>query len=161
MTTQNHLEFLNSLGIMPNVVHSNLHPDVLEQHSLDRNMAVRSTFGALAIQTGRFTGRSPEDRFIVKDSYTEDALWWGSINKPFTTTHYNLLKRDICQYLSDKEIYVRDAFAGAHPAYRMSLRVVNEYPWSNQFAYNMFLRPTEEELQNFSHQWTILNAPAF
>ena len=161
MTTQNHLEFLNSLGIMPNVVHSNLHPDVLEQHSLDRNLAVRSTFGALAIQTGKFTGRSPEDRFIVKDSYTEDALWWGHINKPFSTEHYDQLKQDLCDYLSDKEIYVRDAFAGAHPAYRMSLRVVNEYPWSNQFAYNMFLRPMEEELQNFSHEWTILNAPDF
>lgn len=146
---------------MPNVVHSNLHPDILEQHSLDRNMAVRSTFGALAIKTGKFTGRSPEDRFIVKDSYTENTLWWGSINKPFTTEHYDLLKRDICQYLIGKEIYVRDAFACAHPAYRMSLRVVNEYPWSNQFAHNMFLRPTEEELQNFSHEWTILNVPGF
>ncbi|MGB1090192.1 MAG: phosphoenolpyruvate carboxykinase (ATP), partial [Schleiferiaceae bacterium] len=132
MTTQNHLEFLNSLGIMPNVVHSNLHPDVLEQHSLDRNMAVRSTFGALAIQTGTFTGRSPEDRFIVKDSYTEDALWWGPINKPFSTEHYDQLKQDLSAYLSDKEVYVRDAYAGAHPAYRMPLRVVNEYPWSNQ-----------------------------
>jgi phosphoenolpyruvate carboxykinase (ATP) len=161
MTTQNHLEFLNSLGIMPNVVHSNLHPDVLEQHSLDRNMAVRSTFGALAIQTGTFTGRSPEDRFIVKDSYTEGALWWGPINKPFSTEHYNQLKQDLSAYLSDKEVYVRDAYAGAHPAYRMSLRVVNEYPWSNQFAYNMFLRPSEAELLDFNHEWTILNAPSF
>jgi phosphoenolpyruvate carboxykinase (ATP) len=161
MTTQNHLEFLNSLGIMPSVVHSNLHPDRLEQHSIEGNMAIRSSIGAIAIQTGKFTGRSPEDRYIVRDSYTKDVLWWGNINKPFSSKHYNLLKQDLSEYLNVKEVYVRDAYAGSHPAYRMPIRVVNEYPWSNQFAYNMFLRPTEEELRTFSHEWTILNAPGF
>lgn len=161
MTTQNHLDFLSSLSIRSNAVYSNLSPDTLEAHSLERGMAVRSSLGAIAIETGKFTGRSPEDRFIVKDEKTADSVWWGPINKPFTSEHFNMLKRDLCAYLNDKDVYVRDAYAGAHPSYRMALRVVNEYPWSNQFAYNMFLRPTEADLEDFQHEWTVLNAPGF
>src|SRR6056300_209296 len=161
MTTQNHLEFLSSLGIRAKAVYSNLSPDTLETHSIEGGMAVRSSLGAIAIETGKFTGRSPEDRFIVKDSITENAVWWGAINKPFSEDNFETLKRDLCAYLNEKDVYVRDAFAGAHESYRMALRVVNEYPWSNQFAYNMFLRPSEDELVDFTPEWTVLNAPGF
>ena len=157
----NHQEHLSSLSIGPKTLFSNLDPDTLEQHSLSKNMAVRTAHGAIALNTGKFTGRSPEDRFIVKDALTENAVWWGPINKPFDAVAFQKLKKKVCAYLDGKDVYVRDAFAGAHPDYRMNVRVINEYPWSNQFAYNMFLRPTEEELQNFSHEWTILNAPDF
>jgi phosphoenolpyruvate carboxykinase (ATP) len=161
MTTQNHLEFLSSLSIRAKAVYSNLSPDTLETHSIEGGMAVRSSLGAIAIETGKFTGRSPEDRFIVKDGITENAVWWGSINKPFSEENFETLKRDLCAYLNEKDVYVRDAFAGAHESYRMALRVVNEYPWSNQFAYNMFLRPSEDELVDFTPEWTVLNAPGF
>ena len=83
MTSKNHLEALDLLGIKAGEVFNNLHPDVLEEHSLRKNMAVRTAHGAIAINTGKFTGRSPEDRFIVKDNLTKDAVWWGPINKPF------------------------------------------------------------------------------
>ena len=124
-------------------------------------MAVRTSHGAIALNTGKFTGRSPEDRFIVKDSLTSDAVWWGPINKPFDAGKFQQLKKKMCNYLYGKDVYVRDAFAGAHPEYRINVRVINEYPWSNQFAYNMFLRPSKEELGQFKHDWTVINAPGF
>ena len=84
MTSKNHLEALSSLGIKAKEVFSNLHADLLEKHSLDKNMAIRTAHGAIAVNTGKFTGRSPEDRFIVKDDLTENSVWWGPINKPFS-----------------------------------------------------------------------------
>ena len=161
MTSKNHLEVLNTLGISPKDVYSNLHADVLEEHSIQQSMAVRTAHGAIAINTGTFTGRSPEDRFIVKDAITSNAVWWGAINKEFDYEHYAQLKEKICAYLSEKTVYIRDAFAGAHEDYRLSITVINEYPWSNQFAGNMFIDPSSEELSDFIGEWTILNAPGF
>lgn len=161
MTSKNHLEALDLLGIKAGEVFSNLHPDVLEEHSLRKQMAVRTAHGAIAINTGKFTGRSPEDRFIVKDDLTKDALWWGAINKPFDAQKFQSLKSKICDYLEGKDVYVRDAFAGAHPTYRLSVRVINEYPWSNQFTSNMFIAPSEAELKDFNAEWTVINAPGF
>lgn len=161
MTSKNHKEALSALGIKAKTLFSNLSPDVLEQHSIDKNMAVRTAHGAIAINTGKFTGRSPEDRFIVKDELTTDTVWWGKINKPFDADKFAALKERVCTYLNDKEVYVRDAYAGAHESYRIGVRVINEYPWSNQFASNMFLRPSEEELATFESDWTVINAPGF
>jgi len=99
-----------------------------------------SSLGAIAINTGEFTGRSPMDRFIVKDSITKDEIWWGDINIPFSTANFDKLYDKVVSYLSGKEIFVRDSYACADPNYKLNIRVVNEYPWSNMFAYNMFLR---------------------
>ena len=157
----NHQDHLRSLSIGPKTLFSNLDPDTLEQHSLSKDMAVRTSHGALALNTGKFTGRSPEDRFIVKDALTQDSVWWGPMNKPFDPEKFQQLKKRVCNYLNGKDVYVRDAYAGAHSSYRMNIRVINEYPWSNQFAYNMFLRPSEAELENFEYEWTVINAPGF
>ena len=119
MTSKNHLEALSSLGIKAKEVFSNLHADLLEQHSLDKNMAVRTSHGAIAVNTGKFTGRSPEDRFIVKDDLTENSVWWGPINKPFSPEKFQSLKSKVCAYLNDKDVYVRDAYAGSHPSYKL------------------------------------------
>lgn len=139
----------------------NLSPEELVQHTQDKNMGTLSDKGALVIKTGKFTGRSPKDRFIVKDDLTSDMVDWNSINIPFDSEKYFSLKNKIADYLSDKEIYVRDAYACADENYQLNIRVINEYPWSNQFASNMFLRPTKEQLENFTPEWTILNAPGF
>lgn len=106
-------------------------------------------------------GRSPQDRFIVKDAITEDKVWWGNINIPFESDKFDALYKKVTNYLSGKEIYVRDSYACADPNYRLNIRVITEYPWSNQFAYNMFLRPTDVELDNFTPEWTVINAPGF
>src|SRR5690606_36977807 len=111
--------------------------------------------------TGEFTGRSPMDRFIVKDDVTADKIWWGNVNLPFDSEKFDALYNKVIKYLNEKELYVRDCFACADQDYRMNIRIINEYPWSNMFAYNMFLRPTEEELAGFDPEWTVINAPGF
>ena len=152
---------LTDLGITNAKVHWNLSSDELQKHALNKNQAKLTSQGAITINTGKFTGRSPLDRFIVKDSITENTVWWGDINVPFEEEKFNQLHEKIIAYLSNKEIYARDSYACASEEHRLNIRVVNEYPWSNLFAYNMFLRPTEEELENFKHEWLILNAPGF
>ena len=152
---------LTDLGITNAKVHWNLSSDELQKHALDKDQAKLTSQGAITINTGKFTGRSPLDRFIVKDSITEDTVWWGDINVPFEEEKFNQLHEKIIAYLSNKEIYARDSYACASEEHRLNIRVVNEYPWSNLFAYNMFLRPTEDELENFKHEWLILNAPGF
>ena len=152
---------LTDLGITNAKVHWNLSSDELQKHALDKDQAKLTSQGAITINTGKFTGRSPLDRFIVKDSITENTVWWGDVNVPFEEEKFNQLHDKIIAYLSNKEIYARDSYACASEEHRLNIRVVNEYPWSNLFAYNMFLRPTEEELENFKHEWLILNAPGF
>tara|TARA_R110002096_G_scaffold436050_1_gene666159 strand:- start:101940 stop:103553 length:1614 start_codon:yes stop_codon:yes gene_type:complete len=139
----------------------NLSPSDLESISIDKGMAVRSASGAIAVDTGEFTGRSPKDRFIVEDELTKDAVWWGDINIKFDPSKFDKLNSKITDYLSGKEVFVRDVYACADERYKMKIRVINELPWSNMFANNMFLRPSEEELKDFEPDWVIVNAPGF
>jgi phosphoenolpyruvate carboxykinase (ATP) len=152
---------LHSYGITDAVVNYNLSSKKLHKICLDKKLGVESNSGALAINTGEFTGRSPMDRFIVKDIVTKDEVWWGDINIPFDSEKFDKLYDKVTAYLSEKEIYVRDSYACADENYKLNIRVINEYPWSNMFAYNMFLRPTEKELETFSPEWTVVNAPGF
>jgi len=142
-------------------VYYQLSPEELQAQTVTENMGKETASGTLAVNTGEFTGRSPLDRFIVKDEITKDEIWWGDINIPFEANAFDALYDKVIAYLGDKEIYVRDCYACADEAYKLNIRVVNEYPWSNMFAYNMFLRPTEEALQDFSPEWTVINAPGF
>lgn len=139
----------------------NLSPEKLTEISLSKNYATLANSGAISINTGEFTGRSPKDRFVVKDSTTENAVWWGDVNIPFIPEKYNALYNKVTEYLKGKDVYVRDVYACADENFRLNIRVINEYPWSNLFAYNMFLRPTEEELNNFTPDWSIINVPSF
>ena len=148
-------------GIKNARVHWNLTPETLIQHAIEKGQAKETDTGAIAINTGEFTGRSPKDRFIVYDDLTKDAVWWGDINIRFDADQFDRLYDKVTAYLSDKEIYARDAYACADPRYRMGIRVINEYAWSNLFAYNMFIRPTGEEINNFDPEWLVVNAPGF
>jgi phosphoenolpyruvate carboxykinase (ATP) len=139
----------------------NLTPAELVEDTIINGQGVLSDTGALAIKTGEFTGRSPQDRFIVCDSKTEEAVWWGNINKKFETEKFHALYNRMKAYLNGRDVYVRDAYACADDAYRLNIRVVTEKPWSNMFANNMFLRPTNEEIENFEPEWHIVNAPDF
>jgi len=141
--------------------HWNLSPEVLTQITVDKGHGTTSSNGTLTIDTGEFTGRSPKDRFIVKDSLTEDTVWWGDINLPFSAEKFDRLFEKVTSYLEGKEVFVRDAYACADDNYRLNLRLITEYPWSNMFGYNMFLRPTAEELSSFSPEWNIVCAPGF
>lgn len=150
---------LEYLGITKGKAYWNLTPEELVEHSIRKGEGKLTDRGALAIETGRFTGRSPQDRFIVKDGYTKDSVNWNHINIPFSPEDYKRLKNKLTAYLNGKEFYVRDAYACADEKYKLTLRLISEHPWSNQFAYNMFRRPGEEELKNFQPNWTIIHAP--
>ena len=152
---------LEEYGIKDATLHYQLSPKELHRITIEKGQGVETSSGALAVNTGKFTGRSPKDRFIVKDEVTKDQVWWGDINIPFEPKKFDQLYKKVADYLSGKEIYARDAYACAEDKYRLNIRVVNEYPWSNMFAYNMFLRPEKEELENFKEDWLILNAPGF
>ncbi|MCQ0111576.1 phosphoenolpyruvate carboxykinase (ATP) [Zhouia amylolytica] len=156
----NHIS-LKKYGIHNANVYYQLSPDELHSITIEKNMGKEASSGALAINTGEFTGRSPKDRFIVKDEITSDKVWWGDINIPFDPDKFDRLYDKVVAYLSEKEVYVRDSYVCADENYRQNIRVVNEYPWSNLFAYNMFLRPEEEELEGFKEDWLIVNAPGF
>ncbi len=153
---------LKALGIQKvKAEHWNLSPEALVQEAIRRGQGVLTDSGAIAVETGEFTGRSPQDRFIVEDAETKDTVDWGPINKPIDNKYFQQLKGKIIQYFEDKEVFVRDAYVCADRQYSMNVRLVSEYPWSNQFAYNMFLRPTGEELETFEPEWSILCAPGF
>ena len=152
---------LDNLGIKDATVRYQLTSDDLHNTTIEKEQGVETSFGALAVRTGEFTGRSPMDRFIVKDDITKDEIWWGDINIPFDSEKFDKLYVKVTDYLSNKEVFVRDSYACADEDYKLNIRVVNEYPWSNMFAYNMFLRPTAEELKDFSPEWTVVNAPGF
>lgn len=152
---------LHDLGIKNANIRYQLSPDELHDITVAKEQGTTTSSGALAVNTGEFTGRSPKDRFIVKDDITKDRVWWGNINVPFEPNAFDKLYSKVVDYLSDKEVFVRDCYACADHDYNLNIRVVNEYPWSNLFVYNMFLRPNEEELANFSPEWTVINAPGF
>jgi phosphoenolpyruvate carboxykinase (ATP) len=152
---------LDAYGIKNATVKYQLSSEQLHNETLEKGQGKEASSGALAVHTGEFTGRSPKDRFIVKDDVTRDKVWWGNINIPFPTDMFDRLYDKVTDYLSNKKVYVRDSYACADDDYRLNIRVINEYPWSNMFAYNMFLRPTEEELEGFTPEWTVVNAPGF
>lgn len=154
---------LDSLGLQ-NVATAywNLHPAELVEETLALGQGVLTNTGALAIDTGEFTGRSPKDKFIVADETTQDSVWWGGqFNLPFDPIKFDRLFDRMTAYLTGRDVYVRDLYACADPRYRMSVRVVTEYPWSNMFADNMFIRPTEEEIMSFNPEWNVVCVPGF
>ena len=153
---------LNSLGLLHNPnIHFQLSPEELSAQTLERNEGVLNNTGALLINTGEFTGRSPNDKFIVKDEISKDSVDWNNFNNPIDPVYFDQLYKKVIDYLDSKDIWVRDCCACADPAYRLNIRVINENPWSNLFAYNMFLRPTERDLINFQADWHIIHAPGF
>ena len=142
-------------------VHYQLSPKELTEQSLQRKEGVLNDTGALVIKTGEFTGRSPKDKFIVKDDITADTVHWNDFNIPIEPKYFDNMYDKLMKHLSTKEVWVRDSYVCADSNYRLNIRVINENPWSNLFAYNMFLRPAESELENFTADWHIIQAPDF
>ncbi|HSM61561.1 MAG TPA: phosphoenolpyruvate carboxykinase (ATP) [Longimicrobiales bacterium] len=157
MTTRAGLE---THGLQPRrAVHWNLSPACLYEAAFARDDGRLVHMGAIAAITKPHTGRSPNDKFVVRDASTEDVVDWGNVNVPMSPEHWEALRADVIAFLDDRDLYVRDARAGADDAYRLGVRVVSESPWHSLFAYNMFLRPTPEELAVFRPDFTVLHAP--
>ena len=139
----------------------NLSPAELIEQSLERNEGKLTSTGALMADTGKFTGRSPKDRFIVLDEKTEKSVWWGDINIPFDSKKFDKLAEKMKYFLSQKDLFIRDVFAGADPNHRLKIRVYNTLAWHNLFCHNMFIRPEKDELKSFEPDFTIICAPEF
>lgn len=140
----------------------NLTPAELVEHTLNIGEGVLTDTGAIAIRTGKFTGRSPDDKFTVKDANTETSVDWSSkFNIPFTTAQFDALHKRVLAYLENRKLYVVDAVACADPKYRIGIRLIAEKPWSAMFAINMFINPSNKEIQTANPDWIILNAPGF
>jgi phosphoenolpyruvate carboxykinase (ATP) len=153
---------LKNLGIRNNRIHYQLPSETLTEQTLLRNQGELNNTGALCVLTGKFTGRSPLDKFIVKDSETATHVNWNNFNQPIDESCFINLHQKLAAWFSKlPELWVRDCYACADKAYRLNIRVVNEDPSSNLFAHNMFIRPTNEELDHFVPDWYILQAPSF
>ena len=141
-------------------IHYQLKPEELISDTLSIGEGVLNDTGALVINTGEFTGRSPKDKFIVKDETTEKTINWNEFNIPIEPKYFDLIYEKVMDHLNDlSDLWIRDCYACADPTYRLNIRVITEKPWSNLFAHNMFLRPTEQQLENFSPDWCVINVP--
>ena len=153
---------IDQLGIQASQVHHNLCAARLVKKSLERGEATLSSTGALSVETGKYTGRSPYDKYIVDSPAVHDRIHWGSVNRPIDRRIFNRIKGDMIEYLNGKEVFVFDGFAGADSKYTRKIRVINEKAWQNLFIHNLLIRPTEEQLEEYGEaDFTILAVPGF
>ncbi len=153
---------LDSFGITNfKTAYWNQSPAQLVELALANGEGYLADNGALCCDTGKFTGRSPKDRFIVEDKNTKDSIWWGDINIPISEDKFDQILKKMIKNLEGRDLYVRDAYAGADKTYRLNLRVINTRAWQNLFCYNMFLRPRAYKLEKFVPNFTILCNPDF
>lgn len=153
---------IKKLGLDKVKAYWNLSPSALVEKTILLGEGKLASSGALTVDTGEFTGRSPKDRFIVKDDITKDHVDWGKINQPFDPDKFDALYDKVIKHLNKQEnIFIRDCVACANLDYRLKIRVYNENPWQNLFAYNMFLRPSDSEKKTFEPDWQIFAAPSF
>jgi phosphoenolpyruvate carboxykinase (ATP) len=117
--------------------------------------------GPLVVRTGRHTGRSPKDKFVVREPSSADKVWWGEVNQPISEEHYERLRARLVEYVSTRPLFAQDCHIGAHPDHRRSLRVYTETAWASIFARNLFRRPSDEDLASFEPNFTIINVPSF
>ncbi|MFW6075989.1 MAG: phosphoenolpyruvate carboxykinase (ATP), partial [Chloroflexota bacterium] len=142
-------------------VYWNLTPPHLIERALRDDEGVLTSHGPLSVSTGEYTGRSPKDKFIVKQSPSDEHIWWGEINQPIDAEVFDALHQRVADYLSNRDIYVQDLRVGADPDYQMPVRVVTEKAWHSLFARTMFIRPERSELPDIKPDFTVLQAPSF
>jgi len=152
---------LNALHVRPGRVHHNYTPPLLYEAALDRDEGILADTGSLVVRTPRHTGRSPEDRFIVRDESVADTINWGPVNKATDRASFNDLQTRMAAYAEDRDLFVQDLYAGWDPSYRMPVRVITEKAWHSLFAYNMFVRPADRTDDAFDPRFTVLDLCGF
>jgi len=140
-------------------VHYNLSVSQLVEKALERNEGTLASTGAFCALTGKYTGRSPKDKFIVDEPSVTEHIAWGNVNQPISEDMFDRLHAKVQLYMVDKELFVFDGYAGADPAYRLPIRVINEYAWHNLFVHQLFVRPTEAELATHIPEFTVISMP--
>ncbi|PLR79439.1 phosphoenolpyruvate carboxykinase (ATP) [Bacillus sp. V3-13] len=145
-----------------NNVHVQLSVPQLVEKVLKRNEGSLTSTGAIRATTGKYTGRSPKDKYIVEEPSSKSKIEWGPVNQPISEEAFSSLYNKVLDYLKEKdELFVFKGFAGADKKYRMPIQVINEYAWHNLFAHQLFIRPTEEELLDHQAEFTVISAPNF
>ena len=139
----------------------NLSTAELYEHAVRNGEATISAHGSLVVRTGKHTGRSPKDKFLVREPSNEAKIWWGEVNRPISEEHYDRLRARLMKYIADRPVYGQDLYIGAHPKHRRSLRVTTETAWASIFARNLFRRPPLEDLKGFAPNFSIINIPSF
>jgi phosphoenolpyruvate carboxykinase (ATP) len=140
---------------------TNLSVAELYERAIAADEGVIAAEGPLVVRTGPHTGRSPKDKFIVREPSSDAKVWWGEVNQPISEAHYDRLRARLVAYLADRDLYAQDLYIGAHPKHRRSLRVYTETAWASIFARNLFRRPPRGDLATFEPNFTIINVPSF
>jgi len=148
-------------GINAGSVSWNLSTAALYEEAIRRKEGLLTANGPLACRTGQHTGRSPNDKFVVREPSSDAQIAWGSINRPMDVERFELLHRDVLNSLSGKDLYVLDCYAGADPDYRLPIRIINEYAWHNLFARQLFIRPDPGTTDRHVPEFTLMFAPGF
>jgi len=139
----------------------NLSTAALYEHAIRRGEGSLAADGPLVVRTGKHTGRSPRDKFLVDEPGSRDGVWWGGFNQPIAEDRYEALRARILAHLAEQDVFVRDCFVGADPAYRRSVRAFTESAWASIFCNNLFIRPRPGQLAGFEPNFTIIDAPSF
>lgn len=147
---------IGEFGINPSKVFRNLTTDELVESAVNRKEGVINSTGSLSVNTGKYTGRSPDDRFIVLDDVTKDTIDWGKINHQFPSDKFGTILDKMKNFVNNKELFVFDGFVGADPETRLPIRVINDHAWQSLFARHLFIRPSKEELEKHSPEFTIM-----
>ena len=163
MSEGNPAHQLDAQGISTGAqIHWNLTTGPLVEAAVLRGEGKLTAHGALLVDTGKFTGRSVKDKYIVRDAATEETINWGAINQPMSGEHWANLKADFMAALADQEeLYVADLYGGSQPEYRVNVRVINQIAWHNLFIRTLLVRPGADELPGFVPEYTIVNLPSF
>jgi phosphoenolpyruvate carboxykinase (ATP) len=152
---------LARLDIRPGRTHHDLSPAALLERAVQRGEGKLTADGAFVGITSPHTGRSPDDKFVVREPETEADIWWGKVNAPLDAAGYELLRADVASHLSGQELFVSNLFAGADPRHRLNVQVISPSAWHSAFVHNMFIRPKPAQLAGFEPGFTILHAPEF
>lgn len=139
----------------------NLPTPALYEEAVKRNEAIIAHLGPLVVRTGMYTGRSPNDKFIVDEPESREYIWWGSVNRPIAEDRFNELHRRMASYLQGKDVYIQDLWCGADPRHRLPIRVITQYAWHNLFARNLFIQPAPSELAVHAPQFVVIDCPGF
>lgn len=142
-------------------IHWNLTTEALYEEAVKRGEGQIAKMGPIVVNTAPHTGRSPSDKYVVRENSSADKVWWGTVNQPMEAEKFAGLARRLSEYLRGREVFVQDLFVGADPQHRLPVRIISELAWHSLFARYMFIRPKPEELANYTPQFTVITVPSF
>jgi len=145
-----------AFGINPSKIYRNLPVERLVEIAVEKNEGLVTSTGSLSVKTGKYTGRSPDDRFIVFDDLTHDKIHWGKVNKQLPTETFDKLSQKMKKFVDGKALFIFDGFVGADPGNRLPIRIISDHAWQSLFAHQLFIRPSAAELEDHEPELTVI-----